>query len=230
MTIYVSDMMEMKPPRSCLLVEDQPRTRDWLLGVLAAAFPGIRVVACARRADALAWLTTQQSADDAAGFDLAVIDLGLPDGPGVDLVRQLTQDWPQVVTVIATIYDDDAHIFEALAAGARGYLLKDEEPDLLVGILRRIDRGEPSLSPSVAHRPLAHFRTPAAKAEDEVVLTSRETETLTLVTKGLTVSEAAKRMGLSPQTVAGYVKVIYQKLGISTRAEATREAVRRGFC
>lgn len=230
MTIYLADMTEMKSPRSCLLVEDQPRTRDWLLRVLTAAFPGIGVVACAKRAEALTWLTKQQNAGDPTGFDLAVIDIGLPDGSGIDLVRKLTQDWPQVVTVIATIYDDDAHIFEALAAGARGYLLKDEEQDLLVGILRRIERGEPSLSPSIAHRLLAHFRTPIAKAEDDVGLTSRETETLTLVARGLTVSEAAKRMGLSPQTVAGYVKVIYQKLGISTRAEATREAVRRGFC
>lgn len=222
--------METKPPRSCLLVEDQPRTRDWLLGVLTAAFPGIGVVACARRSEALAWLGKRKSEGSLAGFDLAVIDLGLPDGSGVELVRTLAQDWPQVVSVIATIYDDDAHIFDALAAGARGYLLKDEEPDLLVAILRRIDRGEPSLSPSVAHRLLAHFRTPTARGDDEAGLTSREKETLTLVAKGLTVAEAAKRMGLKPQTVAGYIKIIYQKLGISTRAEAAREAIRRGFC
>lgn len=221
--------MEMKP-RSCLLVEDQPRSRDWLLDVLTAAFPGIGVVACARRAEALAWLAERRKEGGVAGFDLAVIDLGLPDGSGIDLVRTLARDWPHVVSVIATIYDDDAHIFDALAAGARGYLLKDEEPDLLVGILRRIDRGEPSLSPSVAHRLLAHFRATTVKEDDGVRLTSREKETLILVAKGLTVAETAKRMGLSPQTVASYVKVIYQKLGISTRAQATREAIQRGFC
>jgi len=124
----------------------------------------------------------------------------------------------------------DASEEEISPAGARGYLLKDEEQDLLVGILRRIDRGEPSLSPSIAHRLLAHFRGPVAKAHDEAGLTPREIETLTLLARGLTVAEAAARMGLRPQTVASYVKVIYQKLRISTRAEAAREAVRRGLC
>jgi len=222
-------MMEITTARLCLLVEDQPRSRDWLLGVLTAAFPGIGVVAFARRAEAMAWLAERQGAG-VPGFDLALIDLGLPDGSGVDLVRKLVEAWPNVMPVIATIYDDDAHIFEAIAAGARGYLLKDEEPDLLVGILRRIDRGEPSLSPSIAHRLLAHFRAPAAKADDAAGLTPRETETLTLLARGLTVAEAAGRMGLRPQTVASYVKVIYQKLSVSTRAQATREAVRRGLC
>lgn len=222
--------MEMTTSRLCLLVEDQPRSRDWLLGVLTAAFPGIGIVALARKAEALAWLSERRAAGDAAGFDLALIDLGLPDGSGVDLVRRLVEDWPAVTPVIATIYDDDAHLFEALAAGARGYLLKDEEPDLLVAMLRRLDRGEPSLSPSIAHRLLAHFRAPAARDSDAAGLTPRETETLTLLARGLTVAEAADRMGLKPQTVASYVKVIYQKLSISTRAEATREAVRRGLC
>lgn len=221
--------MEIATPRLCLLVEDQPRSRDWLLGVLTAAFPGIGVVAFSRRAEALAWLAERRGSG-VPGFDLALIDLGLPDGSGVDLVRALVESWPKVMPVIATIYDDDAHIFEAIAAGARGYLLKDEEQDLLVGILRRIDRGEPSLSPSIAHRLLAHFRAPVRRADDAAGLTPRETETLTLLARGLTVAEAADRMGLRPQTVASYVKVIYQKLSISTRAEATREAVRRGLC
>jgi DNA-binding NarL/FixJ family response regulator len=223
-------MMHKATSRLCLLVEEQPRTRDWLLGVLTAAFPGIGVVTFARLAEAMAWLDERKAADDAPGFDLALIDLGLPDGHGVMLVRKLVADWPKVTPVIATIYDDDAHLFLALAAGARGYLLKDEEPDLLVGILRRIDRGEPSLSPSIAHRLLAHFRNGPAPGRDEAGLTPRETETLTLLARGLTVAEAAERMGLKPQTVASYVKVIYQKLSISSRAEATREAVRRGLC
>ena len=225
----MADMMEMTTARLCLLVEDQPRSRDWMLGVVTAAFPGIGVVAFARRAEALAWLA-ERKVSGAPGFDLALIDLGLPDGSGVDLVRKLVEAWPNVMPVIATIYDDDAHIFEAIAAGARGYLLKDEEQDLLVGILRRIDRGEPSLSPSIAHRLLAHFRGPVSKTPDEAGLTPREIETLTLLARGLTIAEAALRMGLRPQTVASYVKVIYQKLSISTRAQATREAFRRGLC
>ncbi|ODT22547.1 MAG: DNA-binding response regulator [Kaistia sp. SCN 65-12] len=224
-------MTESPGSRLCLLVEDQPRSRDWLLGILTAAFPGIGVVALTRRSEALSWLSERRAAGGAPGFDLAIIDLGLPDGSGVDIVRSLVESWPSVTPVIATIYDDDAHLFAALAAGASGYILKDEEPDLLVSILRRLDRGEPSLSPSVAHRLLAHFRDPiAATATDKAGLTARETETLTLIARGLTVAEVAGQLGLKPQTVASYVKVIYQKLSISTRAEATREAFLRGLC
>ncbi len=117
-------MTESPGSRLCLLVEDQPRSRDWLLGILTAAFPGIGVVALTRRSEALSWLSERRAAGGAPGFDLAIIDLGLPDGSGVDIVRSLVESWPSVTPVIATIYDDDAHLFAALAAGASGYILR----------------------------------------------------------------------------------------------------------
>ncbi|MGB3337198.1 MAG: response regulator transcription factor [Devosia sp.] len=215
--------VEPAPARLCLLIEDQPPTRDWMLAVLASAFPVLRIETAGTLKAAHAWLDRH-----AAELWLAVIDIGLPDGSGVDIVRRLQREHPEVLPVVATIYDDDAHLFEAIAAGARGYVLKDEEADLLVNYLRRIERGEPPLSPSIAHRMLSHFRAPA-QLKDEAGLSPRETEVLTLLARGLTVSEAASRLGLQPQTVASYVKVIYQKLCITSRAEATREAVRRGL-
>jgi DNA-binding NarL/FixJ family response regulator len=211
------------PDRLCLLIEDQPRTRDWMLAVLASAFPDLRVETAGTLKAAHSWLDRH-----GAGFWLAIVDIGLPDGSGIDIVRRLQREHPAVLPVVATIYDDDAHLFEAIAAGARGYVLKDEEADLLVNYLRRIERGEPPLSPSIAHRMLSHFRAPTV-VEDEAGLSPRETEVLTLLARGLTVSEAAARLGLQPQTVASYVKVIYQKLCVTSRAEATREAVRRGL-
>lgn len=212
------------PSRLCLLIEDQPPTRDWMLAVLAMAFPGIRIETAATLKAANAWLDQNGSA-----LWLVVVDLGLPDGSGVDIVRRIHTDHPDTLSVVATIYDDDAHLFEAIAAGARGYVLKDEEAELLVGYLRRIERGEPPLSPSIAHRMLRHFRAPAAPVDDDAGLSPRETEVLTLLARGMTVAEAAARLGLQPQTVASYVKVIYQKLCVSSRAEATREAIRRGL-
>ncbi len=209
--------------RLCLLIEDQPRTRDWMLGVLASAFPDLRIETVGTLKAAHNWLDRH-----GAGLWLAIVDIGLPDGSGIDIVRRLQRDHPGVLPIVATIYDDDAHLFEAIAAGARGYVLKDEEADLLVNYLRRIERGEPPLSPSIAHRMLSHFRAPTV-VEDEAGLSPRETEVLTLLARGLTVSEAAARLGLQPQTVASYVKVIYQKLCVTSRAEATREAVRRGL-
>jgi len=216
-------MSEPSVPRLCLLIEDQPRTRDWMLGVLGAAFPDLRVETVGTLKAAQAWL-------DRHGTELwlAVIDIGLPDGSGVDIVRRLQKHLPAVLPVVATIYDDDAHLFEAISAGARGYILKDEEADLLVNCLHRIEHGEPPLSPSIAHRMLSHFRAPTV-VRDEAGLSARETEVLTLLARGMTVSEAAFRLGLQPQTVASYVKVIYQKLAVTSRAEATREAVRRGL-
>ena len=216
-------MSDQSPARLCLLIEDQPKTRDWMLTVLASAFPGLRIETVATLKAAHAWLDRH-----GAGLWLAIVDIGLPDGSGVDIVRRLQRDLPDVLPVVATIYDDDAHLFEAIAAGARGYVLKDEEADLLVNYLRRIERGEPPLSPSIAHRMLSHFRAPTV-THDEAGLSPRETEVLTLLARGMTVSEAAQRLGLQPQTVASYVKVIYQKLCVTSRAEATREAVRRGL-
>ena len=160
---------------------------------------------------------------------LAVVDLGLPDGHGIDIVRMLVRYSPETRCIVATIYGDDAHLIEAITAGAQGYILKEENRDHIVATLKRIENGEPPLSPSIAQRLLAQFRAPTAPRDGIAGLSARETETLALIARGLTVSEAATTLGLSTNTVAGYVKIIYQKLGISTRAEATREAVRRGL-
>lgn len=218
------------PQRTCLLVEDQAANRDWLTAALRQALGDIVIHEARTLKAAEAWF-------EAGGVDclwLALIDLGLPDGSGVDLIRRFRLEAPQALLVVATIYDDDQHLFDALAAGANGYLLKENDADMLVHYLRRIEDGEPALSPSIARRLLRHFHMPArqtgpAANDDEAALTGRETETLTLLARGLTINEVAKMLNLKPQTVAGYVKVIYQKLNVSTRAEATLKAVRRGL-
>ncbi|MGQ3355245.1 MAG: response regulator [Phreatobacter sp.] len=218
----------VKPAGCCLLVEDQPRTREWLCRALQTAFPTMAIISVGTLREAHAWLDALPEAQS-ADLTIAVVDIGLPDGSGIDIVRRLSRERPDVLPIIATIYSDDAHLFEAIAAGARGYLLKDEDEATLVAYLRRIERGEPPLAPAVAHRMLAFFRGPSIDRSDEARLTGRETETLSLLARGLTVPEAAARLGLSPQTVASYVKVIYQKLNITSRAEAAREAIRRGL-
>ncbi|MFH1341236.1 MAG: response regulator transcription factor [Pseudomonadota bacterium] len=224
----ISDDPIRSSARKCLLVEDEPNTREWLRKALINAFGDIEVVAAGSVSEAHACIDLAGSPDH-RDFSLALIDLGLPDGSGTSLVRRLAAERPGTLTIVATIYDDDAHLFEAIAAGARGYLLKDGDSDLLAGYLRRINLGEPPLSPAIAHRILAHFRMPAVSAYNNEELTAREIETLGLLSNGLTVAEAATHMGLRPQTVASYVKVIYQKLNITSRAEATREAIRRGL-
>jgi len=253
-----------------LVVEDLPEVRDWLAEALAKAFDGIEVGRVGTLSEARAWLAALESGSrGSARLKMALIDLGLPDGSGIDLVRELTERHPHVLTIVATIFDDDEHLFPAIAAGAQGYLLKEQEPEALARHLRMIDEGLPPLSPSISRRMLAHFRergalpasgaaasaggatsaagsaVPAARVPVEpvaaradgapspgaesITLSPRETEVLSYIGRGLRVGEAAKVLGLTEHTVAGYVKTLYRKLNISSRAEAALEAARRGL-
>jgi DNA-binding NarL/FixJ family response regulator len=224
-------------PRLGLVVEDIADTRAWLCGILDRTFPGIEIAQAPTRRAAFDWIRSRSQslggADDGAGHHVALIDLGLPDGSGVEIIRELATRLPAVLPVVTTIYDDDAHLFDAIAAGAKGYLLKDQEADTLMRYLHRIDLGEPPLSPSIARRILDHFTRRAATStvcEDTgETLTAREVDVLRLLGRGMRIGEAARVLGLTHHTVAGYVKVVYRKLNITSRAEAAVEAVRRGL-
>lgn len=212
----------------CLVIEDN-RTTQFLKNVVISAFPGIAVHCTQSVKEAHTWLNDRASNIKKSPLYLAVIDLGLPDGSGLEIVRILKEKEPHAQSIVVTIYEEDKYLFEALSAGAVGYLLKKDDPALLSEILKRILHNEPPLSPSIANRLIEYFRKPEKNSTIKTELTVRENETLTHLARGLTVAEAAGRMGLSAQTVAGYVKVIYQKLHVSNRAEATREAIRRGL-
>lgn len=213
----------------CLLVEDQTDCRTYLENTLKSAFPQLTVYSCADIKSAKQYLEQNRRSAEYMKVVLSLIDLGLPDGSGTELIRYLAHTEPQSRNVVVTVYDDDAHVFDALTAGANGYLLKYEDQKHFVEILTRIMRDEPPLSPSVAQRVLQYFFRPPAEASAANPLTPRESETLVLLSRGLTVAECAREMGLSPATVAGYVKIIYQKLRVSNRAGATREAIKLGL-
>lgn len=200
-----------------LIVEDIAEVRRALQAVVATAFPGLDADVADSIASARALLRARH-------YDLALIDLGLPDGNGTDLVREFAGARPQIV--ITTIFDDDEHLFEALRAGAQGYLLKDEPPAVLVDLLRGISDGRPPLSASIARRILHHFRGPAPSSTP---LSPRETEVLTLIARGYTVRDVADTLSMSYNTAAGHLKSIYHKLSVNSRAEAAMEAVRLGI-
>jgi DNA-binding NarL/FixJ family response regulator len=215
--------------RNALIVEDLPDIRAWLGDVARAAFPDLSVVAVAR-------LDQAMQAVMAGPVDLALIDLGLPDGSGIDVVGALRTHQPAALPVVVTIYDDDDHLFPALQAGAFGYLLKDQPRETLISQLLRMTQGEPPLSPPIARRVLAHFADASRRQfalvrqlHDQVSLTERETEVLQRVAKGYTLPEIAAQFGLSRHTIADYIKQIYRKLNVSSRAEAALEAARRGL-
>ncbi|GAB1388795.1 MAG: DNA-binding response regulator [Rubrivivax sp.] len=212
--------------KNILLLEDLPEIRAWLRKLVLQVFPTAQIAEGARVADALALVT-------AVKFDLALVDLGLPDGSGVDVVTKLRDVQPECQSVVVTIHDDDEHLFPALQAGAFGYILKEQPRELITEQLQRISQGEPPLSPSIARRVMAHFASAAKPRADanliNVSLTERETEVLLRVAKGYTLPEIGVQLGLSRHTIADYVKQIYRKLNVSSRAEAALEAQRLGL-
>ncbi|MGH9510447.1 MAG: LuxR C-terminal-related transcriptional regulator, partial [Terriglobales bacterium] len=153
-----------------------------------------------------------------------------PDGSGVDLIRSILQVHPLCQCIVTTIYADDLHLFPALRAGAAGYLLKDQPKERVVAALRGIASGEPPLSPVIAQRLLRVFgQDQASSSDQENPLSTRERETLVLIAKGFKLPEVAEQLGVTRNTAAGFIKSIYRKLNISSRAEATLEAARMGL-
>lgn len=216
-------------PRPIFILDDLADSRAWLAQAAAEAFGHAEMTQVADLRSARHWLRGQPSS---APAPLALVDLGLPDGSGVDFVGELAARFSDAVIIVATIYDDDQHLLGAMAAGAHGYLLKDQDAARIVERLRAVDRGEPAISPQIARRILEHFRVSAqfrAPAGEPVQLTPRELDVLRLIGRGLRVNEAAEVLGISRQTLPGYVKTIYRKLGVSSRAEAALEAARRNL-
>lgn len=203
-----------------LIVEDLPDARDWLIAVMSDAFPGIRIETAGSLAAARESIT-------ALVPDLALIDIGLPDGSGIDLIGELNREHPQLMSIVTSVFDDDTHLFAALGAGASGYLLKDQSRHDLTSMLQRIAEGQPPLSPAIARRLLGFFGP--KEAVDDIHLTSRERDVLALIAKGYTTAKVAEYLNITRNTASGYVKVIYRKLNISSRAEAALEASRRGI-
>jgi DNA-binding NarL/FixJ family response regulator len=206
--------------KTALLLEDHEPTRGMLASVLREAFGGISVEAVSTVAQARARM-------EGRVFDLALLDISLPDGSGVDVAAELSRREAAHYIVMATVMDDDESLFGALRAGAQGYLLKEHLRGELVEQLRGIIEGRPPLSPTIARRILSHFHPdPQARQQH---LTPREAEVLTLIARGATRKGIARQLALSPNTVSGYIKTIYQKLNIRSCSEATLEAIRRGL-
>jgi len=208
--------------KEILIVEDIAETRRWLGEIASTAFPGCTI---SEARNMRAGISAVASKD----FDLAMIDLGLPDGSGLDVLRNLRLVQPKAACIITTVMGEDSHIVAALSAGADGYLLKEQPEELLVQQLRQLAQGIPALTPSIASRIMDHFRYtgPAADPEDE--LSSREKEVLALIGRGLRNIEVAEDLDIAEGTVASHIKTIYRKLGISSRAEAAWHAARMGL-
>jgi len=208
--------------KSILILEDIAETRAWLVEAAGQAFPDCKISEASRIAEAARLINRHE-------FDLAIIDLGLPDGNGTDIIAALSSKRPETIIVVATVMGDDSSVVGALAQGAQGYLLKDSPRETFIRQLNLLQQGFPALSPSIARRIVEHFRKTAIIESEGEDLTPRERDVLGLIGRGLRNAEAARALGLSENTIASHIKSVYAKLGISTRAEAALIASRLGL-
>lgn len=169
--------------------------------------------------------------------DVLLVDLGLPDGSGIDVIRVAQQKWPACNAMVCTTFGDETHVFQSLEAGACGYLLKDCSPEQLVTEIRHLHAGGSPISPLIARQVLRRFHQPGSfsrplardrdSEKQRVALSEREREVLSHITKGFTSNEIAALMGVSYHTVQTYVRRIYEKLRVKSKSEAIYEAHQR---
>jgi DNA-binding NarL/FixJ family response regulator len=166
--------------------------------------------------------------------DLVLMDLSMPRLDGLAATRLLSVEMPEVKVVILTASDEDAQLFEAIKSGAQGYLLKDLASKDLFSYLEGVGRGEPALTPRLAHKLLQEFARPPkpapSQANDPDALTDREREVLELLVQGVTSNrKLAKQLGVSENTVKFHVRNILEKLHLHNRAQVVGFALRHGI-
>jgi DNA-binding NarL/FixJ family response regulator len=204
-----------------LLVEDDARFRS-RLGAVLRLRPNLRIVGEVAFAE-----TALELLQQGLEVDVALIDLRLPGMPGKELISIAKATWPRVEFVVLTGFADDDTIYEALRAGATGYLMKDAGPAEVVSAIDQVRNGGAPMSPGIARRVLVGFH--AHRESPEPDLTHREREVLDLLTRGASYPLIGQGLGISTNTVQSHIRSIYRKLQVSTKSEATLVAIRRGY-
>lgn len=214
------------PPLSVLLVEDDAKFRDAFAQAFARVADMRLVAALGDGAAALQWLARETP-------DIMLVDLGLPDMDGLRLIAECARRHPRCEIMVITVFGDERHVLDALAAGATGYLLKESLPRDFLEPIRALRAGGSPISPIIARKLLARLVAPAPAAstpaappvpEDVPTLSTRELATLELISKGFDYDEIAGLQSISRQTVLTYVKRIFRKLQVRSKTEAVYEA------
>jgi DNA-binding NarL/FixJ family response regulator len=161
--------------------------------------------------------------------DLVLMDLQLPTVSGVEAIRQITEELPHVRVLVLSASGDESDVLQAVKAGAHGYVLKSTSSEELIEAVRRVHRGEPVFTPSLAGMVLNELRHPGERRPAEPSLSPRETEVLRLVAKGYTYREIADKLFISVKTVQNHVRNILSKLQLHRRYELMRYAIHRGL-
>jgi DNA-binding NarL/FixJ family response regulator len=208
------------PPIKVTIIEDQREVREGL----AILINGTAGFTCAG-----SFRSMEEALGKIAGAvpNVVLTDIGLPGMSGTEGIRILKERYPQLPIIALTVYDDEEEIFDALCAGASGYLLKDTQPARLLECLREVILGGAPMSPEVAHRVVSLFREfrPPRRATHN--LTPTEMELLKLLVEGHNYKTAAAELGISVHTVSFHLKNIYEKLQVHSKSEAVAKALRQ---
>jgi DNA-binding NarL/FixJ family response regulator len=207
-----------------LICDDQDLVCEGLRGILGTD-PDLKVVGVANDGvQALEMIPTCQP-------DLVLMDLKMPIMNGMQATRQIRQQYPQIQILVLTTYDADEWVFDAIRAGARGYLLKDTPRARLIAAIKEAAAGKTPVDPGVAGKLFAHVTQQIAVPDTTItsLLSEREKEVLGLLAKGLSNAEIAARIYLSEGTVRNYVSSIFEKLGVEDRTQAAVLAIRCGL-
>ena len=202
------------------IVEDNEKFRTTLARVL-------------NRAEGFQCVSQYPSAEDALKAlpqdrpEVVLIDINLPGMNGVECVRQVKQILPQAQVMMLTVYEDTENIFNALAAGATGYMLKRTSQAELLEAIREVHRGGSPMTTHIARKVVLSFQHTAASAHPTENLSPREQEVLDCLAQGFLYKEIAEKLGISYETVHTYIRRIYEKLQVRTRTEAVAKFLRR---
>lgn len=208
---------------SVVMVEDDASFRESVRNAIAA-------VSDMTVAGMAASLAEGRTLLKGAPADVLVVDLGLPDGSGIALIREARQRWPQCEVIVATLFGDEDKVLSAIEAGASGYLLKDALPLSLVDEIRNVCAGGSPVSPMIARQLLRRLCTaPALNEEGGERLSMREVQVLERMALGYTMAETAAHLGIAVTTVNTFVRRIYTKLGVGSKVEAIEAGYRRGL-
>ncbi|MFJ9634322.1 response regulator [Streptomyces sp. NPDC101175] len=214
-------------PARVVVADDQTVLREGIV-MLLGLLPGIEVVGAAGDGDEAVRLVAELAPD------VVLMDLRMPRCDGVEATRRIRADHPGTQVVVLTTFADDASLFPALHAGARGYLTKDAGGDEIVRAVHSVLSGDAGLSPSIQRRLLERLSDPEPQsvsdpAEPPDGLTAREIEVLVLIAEGLSNQEIARKLHVSTATVKTHINNLFAKTGLKDRAQAVRYAYGKGL-
>jgi NarL family two-component system response regulator LiaR len=205
-----------------LVVDDHVVVREGLCALIEE-WPGVEVAGQAGDGQEAVRLARELAPD------VILMDLVMPHKDGVEAIREIKEQNPDARILVLTSFSEDRRAFEAVKAGALGYLLKDSSSDEVIQAIRDVYRGELSLQPGLALRVIRELRRPTDLPPAEEPLTDREVEVLRLVAQGLSNREIGERLGISERTVRSHVSSFLEKLHLANRTQAALYALREGL-